>query len=176
MDLINAGNLISVGTMLAAVAGLAAAYVAWLAARAARDAVRMQVVLDFSRRDAAPEMGTAIKALWKFAKEDDHDLTKRFKDLEKSDPQRWTQIDDFRRTVHKFYLQLMQAYQAKLISEREIITCFYKHQFDTVLDVIYPLEQAKPGSPYTPPVFEEYRRLRDNYKALYSKYLGDPAG
>ena len=42
---------------------------AWKAAVAARDAVRMQALLDFAKRDATDEMFEAIKKLWAFRRE-----------------------------------------------------------------------------------------------------------
>ena len=44
--------LILIGTLAAGLGALDGAWAAWRAATAARDAVRMQILLDFAKRDA----------------------------------------------------------------------------------------------------------------------------
>ena len=61
--------LMLIGTLAAGVGALFGSIAAFRAAAAARDAVRMQIFFDFSKRDAAPEMGRATKQLWDFARE-----------------------------------------------------------------------------------------------------------
>ena len=156
---------------ISAVVALAAALVAFRTATAARKA---QIILDFSKRDADPEMGRNIKLLWDFAREDEADLVERLLALEMSDKDRYEAIENARRIVHKFFLQLMQAKQLSLISDKEIVTCFYRHQLETVVRILRPLEETKPGWRYTRPVFDEYSRLYNNYDALYKKTFGVP--
>lgn len=159
-------------SVLGAIGALGAAAAAFRAASAARSAVRTQIILDFSKRDADPEMAHNIRVLWAFARESDGDLLERFTALASSDKNRYETIENARRLVHKFFLQLIQAKRLGLITDEEIITCFYRHQFETVVNVLQPLERTTPGWPYTKPMFDEYARLYNNYDALYKKRFG----
>jgi hypothetical protein len=135
----------------------------------------MEILLDFAKRDASADMGKAIAFLWQFRRRENDTATefaRRFSELEQNDKSEYEKIDTARRTVHKFFLQLMQVKQAGLISERELIIGFYKHQLETVVELLEPLETKKVGYPYTKPVFREYRRLYTEYDRLYAKYLG----
>lgn len=127
----------------------------------------MQIILDFSKRDASPELGAATQILWEFKQESNEDIAERFLRLRNEDPKRWQEMNNARRIVHKFWLQLMHIKQVGLITDAEILTCFYKHQFEMVLTILEPIEQKMPGQPYTKPAFDEYRRLYDQYDQLY---------
>lgn len=169
-------DLASIGTILAGLGALGGAWAAWKAASTARDGLRMQIILDFAKRDAEPELGVATKMLWDFKKQSGADIHVRFASLMQENKAEWEKLDDARRKVHKYFLQLMQSKQAGLITEREIIICFYRHQLDTVMEVLEPLERVKEGYRFTKPVFQEYKRLRDNYDVLFAKYLGQAPG
>ena len=153
-------------------AALGAAIAAINTAKAARDAVRMQIMLDFSKRDAQTEMGHCISLLWKFTRESKADVGERFATLEQSDPVRYSALDDARRIVHKYYLQMMQIRQAGLISDKEILIALYRPQLETVVDVLQPIERKKPAWRHTKPAFDEYNRLYKDYDALYKRIFG----
>lgn len=161
-------------TLAAGLGALASALATWHTARETRAAVRMQVFFRFSERDAAPEMGRATKILWEFAREGTgiDSIADRFRQLEHEKKVRWNEVDDARRVVHKFYLHLMQARQAGLFTDRELIIGTYKHQLNTVLKVLRPLEAVKQGTDYTRPVFRAYQELFDNYDDLYQLEFG----
>ncbi len=169
-----------IGTLAAGVGALFSSFAALRAAAAAatRDAVRMQIFFDFSKRDAAPEMGKATKQLWDFAREGAGvtNISERFIQLKKDNEKRWNEIDDARRIVHKFFLHLMQARQAGLFTDREIIIGTYKQQLQTVLDILKPLENVKEGHECTRPVFNAYKQLYENYDELYERHLGQRPG
>ena len=165
-------------TFAAGIGALASALATWHTARETRAAVRMQIFFRFSERDAAPEMGRATKTLWDFAREGTgvDTIADRFRQLERENKVRWNEVDDARRVVHKFYLQLMQARQAGLFTDRELIIGTYKHQLNTVLKVLRPLEAAKQGTDYTRPVFRAYQELSDSYDDLYRREFGHRPG
>ena len=165
-------NVDSISTVIAglsSIGALGAAFAAWYTARTARDAVRMQIMLDFSKRDAQTEMGACIELLWNFTRESKADVGERFAALEQTGPARYKELDEARRIVHKYYLQMMQVKQAGLISDKEILIAVYRPQLETVVEVLQPIERKKPAWRQTKPVFDEYNRLYKNYDALYKK-------
>ncbi len=171
MDVNQISIWIAAGSSIGA---LGAACAAWYTGRAARDAVRMQVMLDFSKRDAQTEMGRYINLLWKFTRESGTDVGERFAALEQANPDRYRELDEARRIVHKYYLQMMQAKQAGLISDREILIAVYRPQLETVVEVLQPIERKKPAWRQTKPVFDEYSRIYKNYDTLYKKIFKKP--
>jgi len=167
-------NFTLIANLVAACGSAAAAVAAWKAANAAKDAVRTQIILEFSRRDAEPEMGRKTKMLWDFKSEKKvEDIAERFEQLKSKDHPRWEKIDDARRVVHKYFTQLMRARLAGLITEKEILASFtHKPQLKTVIEILEPLESKKPGHTHTKPIFEEYKRIYRDYEALNQRYFG----
>lgn len=103
----------------------------------------MQIILDFAKRDASRELGIATKQLYEFRDKGKADFVARFAQMRdnannsEADKAAWEEIDNPRRIVHKFWLQLMQVRFAGLISDGA-------------------LEQAKPGAAFTKVLFEHY--------------------
>lgn len=139
---------------IAAVAAVAAVYFS-------KRATKLSLIRSFLERDADPEMGRSIKRLWNFKKESNEPIEERFEKLESEDEERWNSIDDDRRFVHKYYLQLMLIKQAGLISEEVMLSCLLGHQFNTVFKILEPLERKKVGFIHTKQVFKDYHRLSE---------------
>lgn len=164
-------NLESLATLIAAVAAVAA----WRAAVAASNAVRTQIMLEFSIRDAQKEFGEATEILWAFkqkCKIDNKEIALQFEKLKSGSLDEWKNIDNARRIVHKFWLQLMSVKLAGFITDQELIVFFYKPQLETIVEILEPLESKKPGFGYSKPIFDEYRKLYDNYDEYYKKRFG----
>ena len=79
----------TLATLAAGVGSLSAAIAAWRAASSARDAVRAQIILDFSKRDAQQEFGDAIKTLWDFKDQSEENIADRFERLESESKNEW---------------------------------------------------------------------------------------
>lgn len=164
---------------LAALGSLTAAVAALLAVRTARAAMRMQIILDFAKRDASTELGIATKQLYEFRDKEPSTLVTRFAQMRDNanrsvaDKVAWEEIDNARRIVHKFWLQLMQTRYAGLISDDEIITCFVKSQLETVVYILDPLEQAKPGAAFTAVLFDHYKELLKDYDRRFRKVFNE---
>ncbi|KHE91965.1 MAG: hypothetical protein K8F52_08480 [Candidatus Scalindua rubra] len=117
-------DLTNLATLAAALGSLAAAIAAWRAASSARDAVRTQIILDFSKRDAQQDFGEATNILWDFKYKSEEDIAKRFERLKTDSKKDWEKIDNARRIVHKFWRQLMSVKQAGLVSDKELLVFF----------------------------------------------------
>jgi hypothetical protein len=165
-------DLTTLATLAAGVGSLAAAIAAWRAASSTRDAVRAQIILDFSKRDAQQEFGDAIKTLWDFKDQSEENIADRFERLESESKIEWEKIDNARRIVHKFWRQLMSLKQAGLISDKELLLFFFKPQLTTILEILEPLESKKPGFGYSKPAFDEYRRIYENYEEMFKDTYG----
>lgn len=144
---------------IAACIGLLAVLIAYRSAITAEKALKTQIVLDFAKRDADPVLGAATKILWDFKRENVENISERFSKLKTDGSPRWKEIDNARRLVFKYYLQLMKTKQAKLISKEEILICLDKPNLETVIEILEPLESKKRGYDYSKPIFKEYREL-----------------
>ncbi len=162
-------DLTTLATLTAGLGSLAAAIVAWRAASSARDAVRTQIILDFSKRNAEQEFGEAMKFLWDFKCQSEENIAERFEKLKKESKNEWEKIDNARRIVHKFWMQLMSVKQAGLISNKELLVFFFKPQLKFILEILEPLESKKPGFGYSKPAFDEYKKIYANYDKLFKE-------
>jgi len=158
-----------------AVGSMAAATAAWYAVVTSRAALRMQILLDFAKRDASRELGVATKQLYDFRSKGEEDFVARFAQLRnnadnsKDDKDTWEEIDNARRIVHKFWIQLMHVRFAGLISDDQIITFFVRSQLETVVNILEPLEREKPGAAFTKVLFKRYRKLLKEYDQRFER-------
>ncbi len=164
-------NLTTLVPLVAGVASLIATIAAWRAASATRSAVRTQIILEFFKRDAQKEFGEAINILWDFKNQSDDDIAISFDKL-KASPNEWLKVDNARRVVHKFWLQLMHVKHAGLLKNEDFITVVFKHQLRTILEILEPLEKTKPGFGFSKPAFDEYRKIYENYDESFKKKYG----
>lgn len=139
----------ALGSVIAAVASLAAFIMAWWAWRASKKEVRHRALYELQKEYRTPEMHAAVSALWKLYDTYPRSFTKRLRIARDRKPferlsaeERFYSMDGQRRLVSHFFTQLGVLVEAGEVPRNVIFRLWEPDNIRIVDLVLIPLEET----------------------------------
>lgn len=149
-------------TTVIAVTGAVTALGSVLAVRGSARTSKAQFFIELTDRYNSKKMGDALFGLTQFYLKHPDDFAQLFASTFNRRDAQSVQIDEYRRTVNRYFTNIAQMYEAGLIDRRfaRMVTNFYG--LNTYYRLVVPMNEAKYGPDHHIP--SVLRRIRKRYR------------